>query len=168
MCPKCWVLCAFASRKKRQLPLSCLPVCMFICLSVCLSIGLSACISEVPTGCISVQSGMGTYMNICRTTPYFVKIWKERRTLCTETQGNFSFAGDINLLWKLFGWNGIRLLVSPSVRPYASARLPLEGFTWNLILGIFLYICRESSKFGQNRATILDTLREDLITFYCY
>jgi len=39
------------------------------------------------------------------------------------------------------------LFVCPSVRPHGSARLPLDGFSWNLIFEYFSKICRENSRF---------------------
>jgi hypothetical protein len=43
-----------------------------------------------------------------------------------------------------------RLLASsrPSVCPHVSARLPPDGFSWNLTLGNLTKICRETLRFG--------------------
>jgi hypothetical protein len=39
----------------------------------------------------------------------------------------------------------VRPSVSLSVRPHGTTRLPLEGFSWNLIFHYFSKICRENS-----------------------
>jgi hypothetical protein len=41
--------------------------------------------------------------------------------------------------------------VRPSICPHGTTRLPLDGFSWNLILENFSKICRENSSFNQIR-----------------
>ena len=52
------------------------------------------------------------------------------------------------------------------VRP--SARLPLDGFKWNLVLGGFHKNMSRNSNFGYARGKTPGTLHEDLNMFYCY
>jgi len=50
-----------------------------------------------------------------------------------------------------------------SVCPHVSARLPLYGFLWNLILGNFMKICRETQNLVKiGRTGLPDTLHGDL------
>ena len=50
---------------------------------------------------------------------------------------------------------------------HVSARLPLDGFPWNLILQTHENLSRDF-KFGKNRTKISGTLLEDRSTFYCF
>jgi len=53
--------------------------------------------------------------------------------------------------------NNFIMSVRTSVRPQLSTRIPLDGFSWNFILGSFIKICRENvSTF--NRTEISGTL----------
>ena len=49
-----------------------------------------------------------------------------------------------------------------------TTRLPLDEFSWNLILEYFSKICRENSKFHWNLTRITGTLHEDQYTFLSY
>jgi hypothetical protein len=53
----------------------------------------------------------------------------------------------------------------PSVCPHGTVRLPLEGFSWNLIFGYCSKICREKFKFYHKPTRITRTLHEDVCTF---
>ena len=52
-----------------------------------------------------------------------------------------------------------------SVRPHGTTRLPLEGFSWNLIFQHFSKICRENSSFIKIDTRITLTLHEHQYTF---
>jgi len=55
--------------------------------------------------------------------------------------------------------------VCPSVRPHGTTRLPLDGFSLNLISEYFSKMCLEKSKFRYNLTRITGTLREEVCTF---
>jgi len=52
-----------------------------------------------------------------------------------------------------------------SVRPHGTTRLPLEGFSWNLIFKYFFKNISRVLKFYLNLSRINDTLHEDQYTF---
>ena len=54
-----------------------------------------------------------------------------------------------------------------SVPPYVPARLPLDGYPWNLILGDFHENSSRNSKSGYNWTNISGTLQVQLTTFNC-
>jgi hypothetical protein len=55
-----------------------------------------------------------------------------------------------------------------SVRAQGTTRLPLDGFSWNLILEDFSKIYRENSSFIKNLTRIKGTVHEDQCTFLSY
>jgi len=55
--------------------------------------------------------------------------------------------------------------ICPFVRPYGTTRLPLKGFSWNMILVYFSKICQWKFNFHWNLKRITDTLHEVEYTF---
>jgi len=57
--------------------------------------------------------------------------------------------------------------VYPSSRLHVSAQHPLDGISWNLVLGTLYESLSADSKFGPSYAKISGTLPEDFSTFCC-
>jgi hypothetical protein len=59
------------------------------------------------------------------------------------------------------------LSVCPSVRPHGTTRLPLDGFSWNLVFDYSSKVCRENSSFitiwQEKRVICMKTTRRFLI-----
>jgi hypothetical protein len=51
--------------------------------------------------------------------------------------GTLPFLGAFTILWKA------TMILVMSVRPHGTTRLPLDGFSWNLIFEHFSKVCRE-------------------------
>jgi hypothetical protein len=60
------------------------------------------------------------------------------------------------------------LSVCLAVWPHETTRLPLDGFSWNLIFDYFLKMCRAASSFIKLWKRITHTLHEDLCAFRWY
>jgi hypothetical protein len=58
--------------------------------------------------------------------------------------------------------------VRPSVSPNVSGRLPLDGISWNLTLGISIELCWEKPNLIKVGQKTWGTLHEDLSMCYCY
>lgn len=75
------------------------------------------------------------------------------------------FSATLNLCLRVKCYQGVSVSVRLSVCLHVSVRFPLEGFTWNPILGIIIKNLSRNSKFDSDRAKISGTSREDLSTF---
>jgi hypothetical protein len=86
----------------------------------------------------------------------------------TETVGFYCWVGTnfnrVRIVAKTADW---LCHICPSVYPHTLGRLSLQGFTWNLILGPAIKICRANPKLVKIGQQYQVCYSEDLSLLYC-
>ena len=111
---------------------------MSVSLSVCLSVPMFMCVSVVVFGRILWNLKQGKLTKICWENPNLIKIGQNIRQFTSRRKYILSFSKERE---KHNLWPGVlgtfrisrdrRLLTSP----WLSAHLPVDEFSWNLVLG---------------------------------